>query len=28
MPMFRFFMDRFRHWFSYKPERRYMRGGG
>jgi len=26
--MFRFFMDRFRHWFSYKPERRYMRGGG
>jgi hypothetical protein len=28
MPVLRFLVERLRHWFTYRPERRYMRGGG
>jgi len=28
MPLFRLLIERFRHWLTYRPERRYMRGGG
>ena len=27
-PMLRLFVERLRYWFTYRPERRYMRGGG
>ncbi len=26
--MFRFLIERIRHWLTYRPERRYMRGRG
>ena len=26
LPMLQRFIERLRHWFTYQPERRYMRG--
>ena len=28
LPMLRRLTERLHHWFTYQPERRYMRGGG